>query len=309
MLSEGGLGAKVINTHRLSQFETYGRVHAILCSNPEILIDLEKAVLERIVGLIETDLPAICADYDEASYLYPFWQQYQPANRGRGPKGDQMPWIEVGEHAVGERFSRLLTKEFDVRNPGTPIGSDNRCLISSTLISTVTQSLTSSVFLSVDTKSAGPRDNYPHIVVSPNQVSGDGVWAIAETGIVNSPTEAVGSRRRHSFQPTLPPLYVLADQTIAPVVTLAVRERYLMVPTGGQPLHQIDVICIPNGLLTFVNPGYKQQHPDLLFPGKDDKGKNPLKMRARVSFERLKAIAGWRVQVVRTSSALGATAE
>jgi len=44
-----------------------------------------------------------------------------------------------------------------------------------------------------------------------------------------------------------------------------------------------------------INPGYLNKFPGLLFPGKDDKSKNPLKVRARVSFALLRKIAAWRV--------------
>jgi hypothetical protein len=53
--------------------------------------------------------------------------------------------------------------------------------------------------------------------------------------------------------------------------------------------------------LLAVNPNYLKQYPHLLFPGKDDKEKNPLKVRARVSFEVLRHIAPWRHQVVDAS--------
>jgi hypothetical protein len=52
-------------------------------------------------------------------------------------------------------------------------------------------------------------------------------------------------------------------------------------------------------LLLEENPGYLKQFPGLFFPGKDDKGKNPLKVRARVSFEILTTINQWRVEVIK----------
>lgn len=64
----------------------------------------------------------------------------------------------------------------------------------------------------------------------------------------------------------------------------------------GQPLESIKDICVPNGILLCRNPGYLTQYPGLFFPGKDDKGKDPKKVRARVSFDMLKSIANWRVQ-------------
>ena len=66
----------------------------------------------------------------------------------------------------------------------------------------------------------------------------------------------------------------------------------------GQPLHRLELITIPNGLLLLENPAYLTEHPNLLYPGKDDKGKNPLKVRARISFSILSKIAEWRVKIV-----------
>jgi hypothetical protein len=62
----------------------------------------------------------------------------------------------------------------------------------------------------------------------------------------------------------------------------------------GQPLARISLISIPNGILLAENPNYLQMHKGLLFPGKVDKGKNPRKVRARVSFEILRQLAEWR---------------
>jgi len=42
------------------------------------------------------------------------------------------------------------------------------------------------------------------------------------------------------------------------------------------------------------NPNYLKRYPGLLFPGKDDKDKDPRKVRARISFELLRKIASWR---------------
>jgi hypothetical protein len=64
----------------------------------------------------------------------------------------------------------------------------------------------------------------------------------------------------------------------------------------GQPLESIKNICVPNGILLCYDPNYLSQYPGLFFSGKDDKGKDPRKVRARVSFDILKTIAPWRVQ-------------
>lgn len=65
-----------------------------------------------------------------------------------------------------------------------------------------------------------------------------------------------------------------------------------------QPLLRIGLATIPNGLLLTKNPGYLNKYPGLLFPGKDDKTKNPLKVRARIDFGILEKIDPWRYQEI-----------
>ncbi|CAK7058685.1 MAG: Type-2 restriction enzyme BglI [Desulfovibrio sp.] len=157
----------------------------------------------------------------------------------------------------------------------------------------------------MDIKSAGPRDDYAHTVMSHNQVSGDGIWETETDNVKNTVLQACGARRSHDFHASLPPLVVLSDGTIAPMITIAVKPVYRMLEpriasarNGGQPLSRIDIISIPNGLLLTQKPNYLKSYPSLLFPGKDDKGKNPLKLRARVSCEVLRHIDCWRVQSI-----------
>ena len=59
------------------------------------------------------------------------------------------------------------------------------------------------------------------------------------------------------------------------------------------------VIAVPNGLLLTEVPNYLRRYPGLFFPGKDEKEKNPLKRRCRISFSLLRQIAAWRVQEIK----------
>lgn len=290
--------------HRAKQFATYSRARTQLVAKPNVLIDLERFLTDYLVNTLKLHLPEIRRDYDEASYLYPFWQQYPPDDRGRAPVGDQYPWIEVGEHALGAKLPRFLSSEFQVSDPGLPTGADERFVLRARDVLRMTAGLTDAVWLFVDIKSVGPRDDQDHTVMSHNQVSGDGTWTSQAKGIRNSVLKARGTRTSHDFHCSIPPLYVLSDGSIVPVVIVALKPVYKMLPspssarTIGQPLERIDVACIPNGLLLTENPAYLKTHPGLLFPGKDDKGKNPLKVRARVSFEILRALGYWRHQKI-----------
>lgn len=250
-------------------------------------------------------------DYNEASYLYPFWQNYPPKDRGRSPVKDQYPWIEVGEQAIGTKLARLLDKDFLVKDTGFPTGADKRFILSNKRILKATDGFTDTAWLFVDIKSIGPRDDQAHTVMSHNQVSGDGIWNTVNTGVRNSVLIATGKRKTHNFYCSLPPLFVLSDETVAPLVIIALKPVYSMRPrTGGdrnsgQPLVRIDLACIPNGLLLTQNPAYLKKFPGLLFPGKDEKSKDPKKLRARVSFQLLHEIADWRIKTleIRASTA------
>jgi hypothetical protein len=284
------------------QYNQYNKAKDFFTQNPEALKGIEKFVMEEILHFINIKQPEIVRDYNEASYLYPFWKNYPPLDRGRAPVGDQVPWIEVGEQVFGNKLSRYFASNFVVKDSGLPSGSDDRCIISSEKIKSILK-ISDSVWVFVDIKSAGPRDNFEHAVMSPYQVSGSGSWTIVDDGVSNDPIPAIGKKISHDFLCSLAPIYVLSDGTVAPLVTFVVKPVYKMLLENGrnkgQPLERIKIACIPNGLLLTKNPGYLSSHPGLFFPGKDDKGKDPHKARARVSFEILKQIDSWRVVEVK----------
>lgn len=291
----------MFNKYRARQFRAFNSARDKWIKNPAPLIALEELITNQVVTLLQQASGEIIRDYNEASYLNPFWKNYPPDERGRQPVGDQFPWIEVGEHAIGRKLSRLLARDFDIRDTGIPTGPDERFLLSSPSIGKSLENETESAWVFIDIKSVGPRDEAPHAVMSHNQISGDGVWTKLETGMKNTVLNATGARAQHNFHCSVSPLYVLSDGVVAPVVHLVVKPIYRMLSltnpkSTGQPLREIVVSCIPNGLLLACNPGYLKQFPNLFFPGKDDKTKNPLKIRARVSFEILRTIADWRVR-------------
>jgi len=295
----------VINLYRQQQFQLYNSARNYFIASPNALIELERFLTNHIVSLVKSNLAEIKNDYNEASYLYPFWENYPPEDRGRQPIMDQYPWLEVGEHAIGAKLPRLLVNSFDVRDTGIPTGADQRFVISSENILEATQGFTNSAWLFIDIKSVGPRDDQDHTVMSHNQVSGDGTWENSQAGVRNSILQAIGARASHDFHASIPPIYVLSDGTIAPVVIIALKPVYQMlqanhsnIRNNGQPLERIDVACIPNGLLLTQNPNYLNTYRGILFPGKDDKSKDTRKLRVRVSFSLLKEIHPWRVESI-----------
>lgn len=271
----------MFNRFRKQQYTTYAKAKRHFIADYQHLIGLEQLFMDVLYQVISNRLTEIVADYNEASYLYPFWQNYPPLDRGRQPKGDQFPWIEVGEHVIGSKLPRFLDEEFTIRDVGLPSGPDQRFVITDTRIKDVTQGFTNSCFLFIDIKSVGPRDDADHAVMSHNQISGKGHWNKIGEGIRNAVMTAKGKRSTHSFFCGIPPIYVLSDNTILPVIFYVIKPVYKMLSLskeyedGGQPLDRLTLVSIPNGLLLEEKPGYLRKHPSLFFPGKDDKGKNP----------------------------------
>jgi len=294
----------MFNKYRSQQFKFYNDHRKLLEEKKEVIIGLEKHFAEELQKIIEKNIDRIREEYNEASYLFPFWQNYPPEERGRKPKGDQFPWIEVGEHVIGSKIRRLFESKYSVFDYGLPTGADERFVLKGELVQRVTSGLTDSCWLFVDIKSVGPRDDFPHAVLSHNQVSGDGLWIRDGEGLKNTVISAKGKRTEHEFHCTLPPIYILSDGTMAPVVTIIVKPVYRMLSLGkgelktGQPLDRIGIITVPNGILLGGKEGYLRKYPGLFFPGKDDKEKDPLKVRARISFDLLKKIADWRVKYI-----------
>jgi len=278
----------------------YNVARNFFIDNSNSLIELEKHLTNIVNDTIVENYEELARDYDEATYLNPFWASYPPDDRGRAPVGDQIPWIEVGEHAVGHKLNRIISTKYEVAEVGLPSGADNRFVLISDEVSKITNGFTDRVFLFLDIKSVGPRDNFDHTVISPYQVSGDGVWNDPKQNMVNSPMRATGRSASHTFYPAISPFYALSDGTVAPTIHLFVKPVYRMMSLSedvkrGQPLESIKNICVPNGILLTVDPDYLDMYPRLFFPGKDDKKKDPKKIRVRVSFEILRKIASWRV--------------
>ncbi|ADP34551.1 type-2 restriction enzyme BglI [Bacillus atrophaeus subsp. globigii] len=293
------------NLHREKIFMSYNQNKQYLEDNPEIQEKIELYGLNLLNEVISDNEEEIRADYNEANFLHPFWMNYPPLDRGKMPKGDQIPWIEVGEKAVGSKLTRLVSQREDitVREIGLPTGPDERYLLTSPTIYSLTNGFTDSIMMFVDIKSVGPRDSDYDLVLSPNQVSGNGDWAQLEGGIQNNQQTIQGPRSSQIFLPTIPPLYILSDGTIAPVVHLFIKPIYAMrsLTKGdtGQSLYKIKLASVPNGLGLFCNPGYAfdSAYKFLFRPGKDDRTKSLLQKRVRVDLRVLDKI-GPRVMTI-----------
>ena len=292
------------NQYRTEMFRAYNNTRAAFIERPEALITIEQYISNICCSILCTNYDEFEADYNEASYLQPFWEHYPPDDRGRSPVGDQVPWIEVGEHAIGHKLYRLIASRFCMREAGLPSGADNRFVLISDDLRQLSGGITDQAMVFLDIKSVGPRDDFEHTVISPYQVSGDGVWKNPAGALRNSPMVASGRIASHPFYPAISPIYVFSNGMVAPTIHVFVKPVYHMLSLDGngrrgQPLKSLRVICVPNGLLLTVNPGYLNTYPGLFFPGKDDKSKPPAKVRCRVSFDLLSHIASWRVVEVK----------
>lgn len=297
-------GRAVHLEHRRRAFDIYSKARSHFIARPELLICLEEVLTDSMSALLASFMTDAEQDYNDASRLYAFWQNFPPEERGRSPRGDQMPWIEVGEHTIGTKLAREVSAVYRVRDTGFPTGADQRFVLSGPGIADASDGFTDTAWVCIDIKSVGPRDDFDHAVMSHNQVSGSGEWLRPEDGVHNEPMMAVGQRSSHPFYPALPPLLVLPTGEVAPTVTLALKPVYGMEPSTpsfawmGQPLNRLHLVTIPNGLLLTQAPNYLAEHQGLLYPGKDDASKPPRKKRARVSFSHLSRIASWRYQTV-----------
>jgi hypothetical protein len=267
--------------------EYFGIRTDLLKDSAERIIALEERYMKVLLEVLLEAAPGIARDFNRPKDLVPFWTHYPPEQRGRAYSGTSTPWGEMGEKAVDANFTQVLYEKTPALTyPGLPGGSDLRFATEDALIH-------------FDFKVTGPNDRDDEIVASPNQISGDGSrWEGGGAvgwweggGVLNSPFTVVGRRGgRRTFQPTLPPFYVL-DGRVLLCLTYFLKVVYAVRAVGDQPLNHLELVCVPNGLLLFDGPGFASVK-GLLTPGKDET--TVQRPRTRVRFDPLARIAGWR---------------
>lgn len=250
-------------------------------SDPELIVELEKCYQELLIHELILSYPDIEADFNESSALYPFWKKYAPRQRGYKPRCDAYPWGEVGEKVLEAYLYKIISKTFpDCRFIGLPYGHDVRFV-------------TKDAFVHIDVKSTGPTDNPDEVVASPNQVSGDG-YIIDGEGIHNSTVVVTGPSRSSEFQPELPPFYMI-DGTPKLTLTYYLKCVYKVIEAGLQPLHHLELISVPNGMIMFDSLDLCKI-PGLLTPGKDIR--TSVHKRTRIKLNPLSRINNWRCQKI-----------
>ncbi len=255
----------------------------LLANSGAILIATEQKYMTFLCEVCLEAAPAIHAEFNRCMALRPYWENYAPEQRGRKPKGESIPWGEVGEKTISYNIVKvLLRKRPDIAFPGLPFGGDIRFATDDALVH-------------FDVKLTRPNDNPDEVVASRNQILGDGIrWN--KKGMVNSPVKVQGPRASMDFQPELPPFYIEGDKRLV-CLTYFLKAVYRVESMGEQPLDYMEIVCCPNGLLAFDGPKYIN-HPNLFIPGKDEK--KVKHKRARLRLSPLSEIADWRcVKVVR----------
>lgn len=155
--------------YRSDPFRKYNEGRNHFLANIPQLIAPEKYFSDALHAIVSNAIPEIIRDYNEASNLFPFWQNYPPEERGRQHRGDRFPWIEVGEHTIGDKLPRLLERYgYTIGDAGLPTGPDKRFVLSHGEIARCPGGYTDAAWLFVDSKSVGPRDDFDNTVMSHN---------------------------------------------------------------------------------------------------------------------------------------------
>lgn len=258
----------------------------LLENNCAQLLSLEENVTNVLINSILPIASNIKADFDSATNLKPFWDQYAPVQRGHRPRGEAYPWGEVGEKVIEGHLYSLMPQIFEgVRFLGIPYGHDIRFS-------------TNNAFIHIDAKSTGPTDNADEVVSSPNQVTGTGRLD-QNASVVNDVVQMRGPRVTRDFLPELAPFYIV-DGTVLPTLTFYLKIVYSVRALGEQPLEYLELICVPNGLALFDGPNLNANVAGLLTPGKDEV--NVVRKRTRIKLGPLSKLNAWRCQKIKFSN-------
>ena len=250
-------------------------------ANPAALVAFEKVYMQHLLAVLEQTVKNMYTDFNEsAGDLLPFWLNYPPEQRGRNPKNEATPMLELGEKLTSSHLIHAVSNYFgDVTFPGLPTGGDVRFATSEALVH-------------LDIKVSGPNETPNDLVVPPNQVSGDGANANA-LGILNSTTPITTRTGNHyDFQPKLPPFYLLGGRTLL-CLTFYLKVIYDTEGYGIHPLRYFELVCVPNGLLMFDGPQLYRT-TGLLAAGKDESAKPDSTKRMRVKLIPLSKLDPWR---------------
>ena len=257
---------------------SYDAIRESYVANPQRIDEFERAFDETLLSGIKAFYHDFEKDFNAASVLSDYWIRYAPRQRGRDASNEATPWGEVGEKTLDASLYRFVSQFFpNARFPGLPYGHDVRFM-------------TEDAFVHIDIKSTGPNDSPDDIVLSLNQISGDGLY-VNDNGVFNCPVTAPGPRKELHFQPELPPFYIFEDRPRL-TLTFFIKCAYDVFDITHQPLKYLELICVPNGLIMFDTIMIKD-HQGVFAAGKDTQDFANDK-RVRIKLNPLSAVAPWR---------------
>ena len=256
----------------------YDHARQMYVSAPETIVSFEKHIDKILLSGIVNFYKDFENDFNAASLLSDYWIRYAPRQRGRDASNEATPWGEVGEKVLDAYLYRFVSDQFpDARFVGLPYGHDIRFM-------------TERAFIHIDIKSTGPNDSPHDIVLSLNQISGNGKY-LDKDGVFNSIETAPGPRRDIVFQPELPPFY-LFDGKPRLTLTFYIKCSYEVQSIKYQPLKYLELVCVPNGLIMFDTLLLKNKK-GLFAAGKDIQNFSNDK-RVRVKLNPQSEVAQWR---------------
>lgn len=68
----------MFNQYREQMYNTYNTARNHFINNPSELIEIEKFIFESVCDSVRNNIDEIVADYNEASFLHPFWETTRP---------------------------------------------------------------------------------------------------------------------------------------------------------------------------------------------------------------------------------------
>lgn len=278
----------------MTWLQSYNNARRRFSADPGEIEDIECESRDLLLDLILASASAIERDWAHANDTLPYWIEAAPKQRGRQPKNEGIPWLEVAEHVPISHLTAEFGRRFgtEIIFPGLPTGGDLRFATQRALVH-------------LDGKAAGPNDKHDEVVVPPYQLSGDG--AITDSGtlkpnpsIKNGPLTFPGRNKPGIFYPSLPPIYTYDGHTKL-CVTSFLKVVYDVIAPGNQPLVHMVLAIAPNGIL--LHDHGLSEMPLLFARGKDDRSKDPRDRRCRILFNALSEINEWRVtKIFRDSS-------
>jgi hypothetical protein len=129
--------------------------------NPNLIVTEERKTAGFLVDALLHVAPAIERDWKHSQETLPYWIEAAPKQRGRQPRGEGVPWIEVAEYVPISHMAGELGRRYGSNAvfPGLPTGGDLRFSLERVLVH-------------LDGKAAGPNDKHDGLLRLPTSFLG-----------------------------------------------------------------------------------------------------------------------------------------